>query len=76
MPRRPLNETQEERFKRVALARANAVLEKLRLLGNCSNKRIYHYSDEEVNRIFSAINKQAKLARDKFNITKEERIEL
>ncbi len=61
------NETPENRFKRVAGARTNAVLDKLRLLGNCSNKRIYNYSQADVDRIFSAINKQVKKARENFN---------
>lgn len=54
------NETSEERFKRLATARTNAVLDKLRVLGNCSNKAAYEYSEEDVKTIFSTIDKEVK----------------
>jgi len=59
-------ETPDERFRRVAEARTNALLSKLRLLGNCANRRTYKYSQEQVDKIFSEINKQIKDARAKF----------
>ncbi len=67
-----VNETPEERFKRIATLRTNAVLDKLRLLGNLSNKQVYKYSEEDVNKIFYAINKQVKEARTRFNSRKKE----
>lgn len=70
------NETREERFKRVAEARTNAIFNKLRILGNCSNKQIYSYSEEDIDKIFSAINKQLREIRAKFNSRKEERFKL
>ena len=42
------NETTEERFKRVAEARTNAVLDKLRILGNLSNRQMYSYSEKDI----------------------------
>ena len=70
------NETPEERFKRVAEARTNAVLDKLRILSNVSNRQIYSYSEEDINKIFSAINKQLREVRVKFNSKKEEKFKL
>ena len=70
------NETPEERFKRVAEARTNAVLDKLRVLGNVSNRQIYSYSEEDINKIFSVINKQIKEVKAKFNSRKEEKFKL
>ena len=70
------NETPEERFKRVAEARTNAIFNKLRILGNCSNKQIYSYSEEDIDKIFSAINKQLREVRAKFNSWKEKRFKL
>jgi hypothetical protein len=61
-----INETPEERFKRVAEARTNMVLEKLRVLGNLSNKQIYSYSEKDIKKIFSVINKQLREIRVKF----------
>ena len=70
------NETPEERFKRVAEARTNAVLDKLRIFGNLSNRQMYSYSEEDMSKIFSAINKQIKEVRAKFNSRKEEKFKL
>jgi len=70
------NETPEERFKRIATLRTNAVLDKLRILGNLSNRQMYSYSEEDINKIFSAINKRIKEVRAKFNSQKQERFKL
>ena len=70
------NETPEERFKRLAISRTNAVLDKLRILGNLSNRQLYDYSEEDVEKIFSAINKQAKEIRAKFGSSKQRSFEL
>ena len=40
-------ETRKERFRRVATRRTNKILEQIRVLGNCSNRSAYAYSDEE-----------------------------
>ena len=55
-----------ERFKKVAVARTNRILNQLRLLGNCSNKNNYAYSDEEVKKIFNAIDNELKIAKSRF----------
>lgn len=59
-------EDRNQRFKRLAIKRTNAVLEKLRLLGNLSSKANYDYSEEEVNKIFSAIEGQVRVVKTKF----------
>lgn len=59
-------ETRNERFKRLAVFRTNAVLEKLRILGNLSNKTNYDYSDEEINKIFYAIDSQLRNLKARF----------
>lgn len=69
-------EAPEDRFKRIAELRTNAVLEKIRILGNLSNKQMYSYSQEDINKIFSAINKQIKEVRLKFNSNKQEKFKL
>ena len=70
------NETPEERFKRVAEARTNAVIDKLRILSNVSNRQIYSYSEEDINKIFLAINRQLKDLRAKFNSHKQQKFKL
>lgn len=70
------NETPSQKFKRLASARTQRVLNDLRLLGNCSG-RSYEYSDDEVARIFSAIDKEVKRARARFVKSQQgERFEL
>jgi len=70
------NETPEERFRRVAEARTNAVIDKLRILGNLSNRQMYSYTEEDINKIFSAINRQVKEVKAKFRPQKEKRFKL
>ena len=70
------NETTEERFKRLATLRTNAIIEKLRILGNLSNKGLYSYSEEDIDKIFSAINKQVKEVKAKFNPEKKQGFKL
>ncbi len=69
-------ETRHERFKRVASKRTNDILERIRILGNCSNKSSYEYTEEEVNKIFSEIDKQLKFIKAKFLAGKRERFRL
>ncbi len=70
------NETPEERFKRIATLRTNTVLDKIRILGNLSNAKMYSYAEEDINKIFSAINKQLKETRAKFNSPKQRKFKL
>jgi len=50
----------KDRFRAVATRRTNNIIEQLRLLGNCANKHNYDYTDEEVNKIFKAVDEQLK----------------
>ena len=70
------NETKEQKFRRIASTRANRILDDLRLLGNCSNKSSYGYSEAEVNKIFSIIEKEVKRVKLMFENSKRRKIEL
>jgi hypothetical protein len=70
------NETPEQRFKRLATHRTNEVLDRLRVLGHCANRQNYAYSQEQVNKIFAAIEKQLKEVRAKFHYSREQRFKL
>lgn len=59
-------ETKRERFKKVAVQRTNKIINYVRLLGNCSNKNNYEYSEADVKKIFSTIEKELKLSKSKF----------
>ena len=41
-----------ERFKRLASMRTEEVLNRLRILGHCSNRQAYEYGEEEISKIF------------------------
>ena len=59
-------ETKEDKFKRLAEQRVNAILDKLRLLGQLSNKSNYGYSEEQVDAAFRAIQQEMNATRAKF----------
>ena len=61
------NETKEEKFKRIASYRTSKILDDLRLLGNCANRSAYSYTDEDINKIFSAFEKGLKRVKTLFN---------
>ena len=54
------------RFKRVAEKRTNKIIDQIRLLGNCANKSNYDYTDEDVKKIFSAIETQLKVTKNEY----------
>ena len=60
-------ESRSEKFKRVATKRTNELLDKIRILGNCSNKSTYEYSDEDVIKIFKSIEKQLEMTKVRFS---------
>lgn len=61
------NETREDRFKRIAEARTNKIIDMIQLLGNCSIKSNYGYTEQQVETIFNAIENELKYARKRFN---------
>ncbi|QDC71725.1 hypothetical protein [Candidatus Methylopumilus universalis] len=60
-------ESRSEKFKRVATKRTNELLEKIRILGNCSNKSTYEYTEEDVIKIFKSLEKQLETMKAKFS---------
>lgn len=57
----------KDRFIKIAENRTNKILTTLRLLGNCSNKNNYSYDEDDVKRIFTAIETELKNTRNRFN---------
>jgi len=62
----PAPELKREAFRRLATSRTNAVLEKLRILGHCANPWQYEYSEEDVRKIFRAIDAELRAVKVKF----------
>lgn len=63
-------------FKRIATKRTNDVLEKLRILGNCSNRSNYEYDEDDIKKIFSEIEKKTKEVKSQFSFKKNNEFKL
>ena len=61
-----MQETKRERFVRLAEARTNKILNMMRLLGNCASKSNYEYSEEDIKKIFNALDHELKVTKAKF----------
>lgn len=55
-----------ENFIRLANKRTNKILEDIDTLTNLSNKNQYEYTDEQVDKIFCAIEESVQFAKEKF----------
>jgi len=64
MPRR---ETKRDAFRRLAAQRTNSVLERLRILGNCSSPGLYEYTEDDVKKIFRAVESEVRAVKAKFS---------
>ena len=65
-----------ERFKRLATQRTNAVLLRLKVLGNCANRSAYEYSEDEINKIFLEIERRVRETKAKFHYPKHKEFRL
>lgn len=74
MPRKRYSNNRK-RFLEVAEARTNTVLQKIKVLGNCANRGLYDYREEEVNKIFKIIEKSLNETKAKFMIQRRRRKE-
>ena len=66
----------QERFKRLATQRTNAVLQKIKVLSNCSNRSAYEYTEEDINKIFLEIERRVREAKAKFHFPKNREFKL
>jgi len=71
-----LEDQKRERFKRLATYRTNEVLKKLKVLSNCANRSAYTYTEKEINKIFSEIDRKVKEVRAKFHFPKGKEFKL
>ncbi|MEL3962563.1 hypothetical protein MKZ01_15180 [Lysinibacillus endophyticus] len=72
------NEEKKDRFKRVAETRTQKILDMMELLGNCSNKNNYEYTQEDVRKIMKALEEELSVLKKKFesNLSKNEKFKL
>ena len=71
-----VSENKRERFKKLAVYRTNEVLKRIRVLSNCANRSAYEYTEDEVNKIFSEIDKALKASKAKFHFSKNKEFKL
>jgi CHASE1-domain containing sensor protein len=74
-----MNKNQEqkrERFRRLGTQRTNSVLQRLKVLGNCSNRSAYDYTEEEINKIFFEIEHRVRETKAKFHFPKNKEFKL
>lgn len=68
----------QENFKRIAESRVNKIIEMISKLENLNNTSFYEYSDEQMDNIFSAIQKELDKQKEIFknNKNNKKRFEL
>lgn len=71
-----MKESKHDAFRRLASQRTTAVLERLRVLGNCANSQLYEYTDDEVRKIFKAIKDEVRVVEAKFKNSRKPEFEL
>jgi len=68
------NETKRERFIRVAEARTNKVLDMLKLLGNCATPSNYDYTQDDIKKIFDALERELRNTKNRFLSLEETKV--
>jgi len=66
MAKKPVYSSKEDNFNRLAPSRVNALLNRIRILGNLSNRSSYEYTEEQVDKMFATIRERLKLVENKF----------
>jgi len=59
-------ESKHDRFRRLATKRTNVVLQRLQILSYCANPQLYDYSDEDIKKMFRAIESELKRVKARF----------
>jgi hypothetical protein len=62
-----MDESRRQRFKRLANRRVNKALNQIRILGNLANKSYYDYTEDDVSKMFKALDSQVKALKGKFH---------
>ena len=60
----------ELKFREVAGKRTVRILDALRLLGQCANRRSYQYTDAQVDKIFREVRRALRNAEEQFKNSK------
>lgn len=69
-------ESKRERFRRLATQRTNAVLYRLQVLEHCANPQLYEYTNEDVKKMFHAIESELRTVKTKFTNSNKSEFQL
>ena len=58
--------SKREKFVELANKRVTSAIDKLRLIGNLSDKRYYEFTEKDTKQIFDALNKELNSIKTKF----------
>jgi len=64
-----MHEDKQTKFKRLAKQRGERILKDLRLLSNLSNTNNYSFTEQDVRKLFAALEDEMKYARSQFQKT-------
>jgi hypothetical protein len=70
-----MDETKNQRFKRLAKLRGDRILHDINLIRNLSNRNNYEYSEAEVQKLFDLLDDELKSAKSMFNRNKKRQID-
>jgi len=60
-------ETKQQRFKRVVEKRVQNILNGIKSLSQCANQKIYAWDDEQLQKIWDAIDRELTLCKESFH---------
>jgi len=63
-----MRESDRWKFVQLASKRVSKALHDIQLIGNLSNRSNYHYTEEDVAKIFGALNAEIRASRKRFDL--------
>lgn len=69
-----MSESSRDKFVRLAESRVNSAIKAIRLLGNLSNRSNYSYNDDDIEQIFSTLNSELRMSRQRFKRIQSESV--
>ncbi len=59
-------DSKNQAFKSQAEKRTNSVIDRIRILTQCSNRNSFSYTDDDIEKIFEAIEGELKISKSRF----------
>lgn len=69
-------EHKKQRFKRVAEKRVQNILDHIRKLSQCSNRRMYEWDDNQLEKIWNAVESELKKCKESYSSNEETQFKL